>query len=172
MRVASTNVPAFTRIGLALSWAVIRSNRTLSNSNATSALRKRTKAVRSGVGSDDENPQKRRNEERSSSASASFTSDRSYQTASSIALNSASGGQAGSPFAALLTSFNAASTGDQSINLASSSSGELRPTRPCELNRKLSWPIRRRAIARSPNQESATTESSNVAPSNTRAQVS
>ena len=46
-----------------------------------------------------EKPQKVRNEARSSSASASLTSDRSCQTDSSSALNMASGGHAGSPFA-------------------------------------------------------------------------
>lgn len=83
-----------------LSWSVISWNKDRSSPCATSALRKRTKAVRSGVGSDAENPQNRRNEVRSSSASASFTSDRSYQTEIGIALNSASGGHAGSPLAA------------------------------------------------------------------------
>jgi hypothetical protein len=77
---------------------------TVSNSNrssprAISALRKRTKTVRSGVASVPEKPQNRRNEARSSSASASITSDRSYQTDSSKALNIASGGQAASPLA-------------------------------------------------------------------------
>ena len=52
----------------------------------TSALRNRTKAVRSGVGSVLEKPQNRRKDARSSTASASFTSDRSYQTDSSSAL--------------------------------------------------------------------------------------
>lgn len=46
---------------------------------ATSSLRNLTKSVRSGVASFAGNPQKRRKEERSSSASASFTSDRSCQ---------------------------------------------------------------------------------------------
>jgi hypothetical protein len=58
------------------------------------------KAVRSSVGSWAEKPQNRRNEALSLRASASFTSERSYQTASSIALNKAKGGQAGSPIAA------------------------------------------------------------------------
>jgi len=101
MVVASTNVPAFTRIALALNWAVTRSNSTLSSSSSTRALRRRTHVVRSGVGSKVETPQKRRNKLRSSSASANFTPDRSYPIDSSIALNSASGGQAGSPLATL-----------------------------------------------------------------------
>jgi transposase len=63
---------------------------------AISTLRKRTKAVRSGVGFDAENPQNRRKEARSSRASASLTSERSYQTAISSARNTANGGQAGS----------------------------------------------------------------------------
>ena len=46
------------------------------------------------------NPQKRRKDARSSSASASFTSDKSYQIESGNALNIASGGQAGSPLVA------------------------------------------------------------------------
>ncbi|MBB5691893.1 hypothetical protein FHS88_004054 [Roseomonas alkaliterrae] len=44
-------------------------------------------------------PQKRQKVAPSSSASASFTSDRSCQTASSSALNIDSGGQAGWPLA-------------------------------------------------------------------------
>ena len=47
--VASTSVPVFTRIALALSCAVIVSNKVLSSPRADSALRNRTKAVRSGV---------------------------------------------------------------------------------------------------------------------------
>jgi len=60
----------------------------------------RTKAVRSGVASVPEKPQERRKEARSSSASASLTSDRSYQTDKSSALNIANGGQASSPLVA------------------------------------------------------------------------
>jgi hypothetical protein len=56
--------------------------------------------MHSGVGSWAANPQKRRNKARSSSASASLTSERSYQMASSRARNRANGGQAGSPLAA------------------------------------------------------------------------
>lgn len=98
--VASTMVPAFTVMAFAVSWAVTASNNTRSREWPTNCRRKRTKAVRSGVASVPEKPQKRRNDARSSSASASFTSDRSYQTASSMALNIAKGGQAGSPFVA------------------------------------------------------------------------
>ena len=98
MIVASTSVPFFTRIALFLSCALIASNRDLSRPWATRLRRKRTKAVRSGVGSEREKPQKRRNETRSSRACASFTSDRSYQIDNNAALNRASGGQAGSPW--------------------------------------------------------------------------
>mgnify|MGYP003714041865 CR=1 FL=1 len=98
--VASTSVPVLIVLALALNWPVISWNSDRYSSCATRALRKRTKAVRSGVGSDAENPQNRRNEARSFNASDSFTYDRSYQIESSIALNSASGGHAGSPLAA------------------------------------------------------------------------
>lgn len=91
------------------------------------ALRKRTKAVRSGVGSEAENPQNRRKEARSSSASASFTSDKSYQTASSIALNNAGGGHAGSPLAAQEIKLTWRSIAVQSIRFESSSSDERGP---------------------------------------------
>ena len=53
-----------------------------------------TNVVRSGVASILEKPQKLRNYARSSSASASLTSERSYQTGSSNALNIDSGGHA------------------------------------------------------------------------------
>jgi len=56
-----------------------------------SSLRNLTKAVRSGAASIAENPQKRRKEARSSSASASFTSDRSHQMDRSRALDIAKG---------------------------------------------------------------------------------
>lgn len=112
---------------LALSWRVISPNSVLSRPWATRAFRKRTKAVRSGVGSETENPQKRRKEARSSRASASLTSDRSYQIDSSIALNNASGGQAGSPLAALEIIPRAPSIGAQSISLTSASSEEGLP---------------------------------------------
>jgi hypothetical protein len=80
--------------------------------------------VRSGTGSLPEKPQNRRNEARSSSASASFTSDRSYQTDSSSALNIASGGHAASPLALAWIGFSNAASGCQSIRPASSSSDE------------------------------------------------
>ena len=107
MIVASTSVPVLTVTALALSWAVTVVNSSRSRLRAISALRKRTKAVRSGVSSVLEKPQKVRNEARSSSASASLTSDRSCHTDRSSALrlrsgeplNIASGGHAGSPFA-------------------------------------------------------------------------
>jgi hypothetical protein len=100
MMVASTSVPVLTVIALDLSCAVTVVNSSRSSLWATSSLRKRTNAVRSGVASVPENPQKRRKEARSSSASASFTSDRPYQIERSRALNIASGGQAGSPLVA------------------------------------------------------------------------
>src|ERR1700730_15665331 len=62
--------------------------------------RKRTKAVRSGVAPSREKPQKRRKLVRSESASASITSERSYQVASNSALNIERGGQAFSPLGA------------------------------------------------------------------------
>jgi len=62
--------------------------------------KKRTKAVRSDVGSAAENPQNRRNDPLSSGASASLTQ---YQIESSIALSRAIGDRAGSPFAAQKT---------------------------------------------------------------------
>ena len=108
MMVASTSVPVLTRIALALSWAATASDRTLSSSRSTRALRKRTKAVRSGVGSGDGKPQKRRNEDRSSSVSANLTSDKSYQIECSSALDRANDGQAGSPLGALEISDRAA----------------------------------------------------------------
>jgi hypothetical protein len=101
-----------------------RVEKALSSPCATSALRKRTKAVRSGVGARAENPQNRWNDPQSSSASASLTSDRSCQTESSSALNSARGGQAGSPLAAFEIPASACSTGAQSISLARSSNNE------------------------------------------------
>jgi hypothetical protein len=61
------------------------SNSTRSSPPRTSARRKRTNAVRSGVGSCAAKPQKRRKLARSSSASASVTSDSSCQVASSNA---------------------------------------------------------------------------------------
>jgi transposase len=85
---------------LALNWSVTASNSLLSRLRMTSCLRNRTKAGCSGVASWAEKPQNRRNDALSSSASASFTSDRSYQTAISIALTRATGGHAGSPVAA------------------------------------------------------------------------
>ncbi len=95
--VASTIVPVFTETALALSCAVTASKTARSSPVATKARRKRTKAVRSGTGSVLEKPQNRRHDARSSSASASFTSDKSYQTESSSALNIDSGGHAASP---------------------------------------------------------------------------
>lgn len=83
--------------------------------------------MRSGVGSEAENPQNRRKEARSSSASASFTSDKSYQTASSIALNNAGGGHAGSPLAAQEIKLTWRSIAVQSIRFESSSSDERGP---------------------------------------------
>ena len=100
MMVASTSVPVLTVTAFDLSCIVTASNRARSSLYATSSLRNLTKAVRSGVASFAENPQKRRKEARSSSASASFTSDRSYQIDRSRALNIACGGQAGSPLVA------------------------------------------------------------------------
>src|SRR5579863_4143824 len=100
MIVASTRLPVLTVIDLAFSSAVTVSNNVRSKPCVIRARRKRTNAVRSGVASLLEKPQKRRNDARSSSASASLTSERSYQTASSSALNIASGGQAGSPLLA------------------------------------------------------------------------
>ena len=98
--VASTSVPVLTVTAFDLSCIVTTSNSERSSLCATSSLRYLTKAVRSGVASFAENPQKRRNEARSSSASASFTSDKSYQIERSRALKMASGGLAGSPLVA------------------------------------------------------------------------
>ena len=92
--------PGLDQRRLDLSCMVTVSNSARSSLCATSSLRNRTKAVRSGVASFAENPQKRRKEARSSTASANFTSDRSYQIDRSNALNIASGGQAGSPLEA------------------------------------------------------------------------
>src|SRR5262249_25258724 len=100
MIVASTRLPVLTVIDLAFRPAVTVSKRVRSKPCVSRARRKRTNAVRSGVASLLEKPQKRRNDARSPRASASLTSERSYQTASSNALNIASGGQAGSPLLA------------------------------------------------------------------------
>jgi hypothetical protein len=124
MIVASTMVPVFTCTAFAFSWRVTASNRARSRPAATRALRKRTKAVRSGVGSVLEKPQNRRNEARSSSASASFTSDRSYQTDTSSPLNIASGGHAASPLALAWIGFSRTVIGCQSISAKSSSNDE------------------------------------------------
>ena len=83
-----------------MSCAVTVVNSCRSSLWATSSVRKRTNAVGSGVAPAPENPQNRRKEARSSSAWASFTSDRMFQIARSSALNIASGGQAGSPLVA------------------------------------------------------------------------
>jgi hypothetical protein len=83
---------------------------------AASWARSRMKPVRSGVGSWAGKPQKRRSEARSSTASASRTSDRSCQTVVSMALKSAKGGQAGSPFAGQEMSRSWRSTGAQPIS--------------------------------------------------------
>ena len=97
--------------------AATASNRARSRRRATSSRRWLTKAARSGVASSRaENPQKRRNETPSSSASASFTSDTSYQIEISNALNSASGGHVGSPSAAVKTPHSACAIGVQSIS--------------------------------------------------------
>jgi DNA-binding transcriptional LysR family regulator len=93
--VASTSVPVLTVAVLDLSCIVTTSNSARSSLYATSNLLNLTKAVRSGVASLAENRQKQRNEARSSSASASFASDRSYQRDRSRSLNIANGGQAG-----------------------------------------------------------------------------
>lgn len=69
MIVASTSVPVLTLIDLALSAAVTVSNSARSSSRPINVRRKRTNAVRSGVGSVPEKPQKRQNDARSSSAS-------------------------------------------------------------------------------------------------------
>src|SRR5262249_14140794 len=97
MIVASTRLPVLTVIDLAFRSAVTVSNNVRSKPCVIRARRKRTNAVRSGVASLLEKPQQRRNDARSPRASASVTSERSYQTASSNALKIASGGQAGSP---------------------------------------------------------------------------
>ena len=75
-------------------------NRALSTPRIISSLRNRTKAVRSSVASFDENPQNRRNDARSSTASANLMSDRLCHIAISKALNKARGGHAGSPLVA------------------------------------------------------------------------
>ena len=75
-------------------------NSALSSVWATNSRWKRTKAVRSGVGSCRANPQNQRKLARSSRASVSFTSDKSYEIANKRALNRARGGQACSPFGA------------------------------------------------------------------------
>jgi len=63
--VTSTRVPVFTVTALDLSCMVTVSNSVRSSLCATSSLRNLTKAVRSGVASFAENPQKRRKEDRS-----------------------------------------------------------------------------------------------------------
>lgn len=96
--VASTSVPpVLTVTALAVSCAVTVVNSSQSSLWATGSMRKRTNAVRSSVASVPENPQNRRKEARSSSASARLTSGRSYRIESSRALNVAKGGQAASP---------------------------------------------------------------------------
>jgi hypothetical protein len=120
MTVASTSVPVFTVTDRVRSCSLTRSKSTRSSSSATSRRRNRTKAVRSGVGSNREKPQKRRKEVLSSSASASFTSDKSCQTAISSALKSASGGHPASPRSATGIAASAVSTGaprDQPLQL-------------------------------------------------------
>jgi hypothetical protein len=92
MSVASTNVPIRTTKPSTISCWVITSNSTRSNPRFSSSARKRTNAVHSGVGPVAEKPQNRRKMGRSAKASSSFTSDRSCQIASSIALNRLKGG--------------------------------------------------------------------------------
>ena len=77
-----------------------------------------------GVGSLPEKPQNRRNDARSSKASANFPSERSYQTDNSSALNMAKGGHAASPLALAWIGFSNTATGSHSIRPASSSSDE------------------------------------------------
>nr|WP_245419832.1 hypothetical protein [Phyllobacterium salinisoli] len=91
---------------------------------------KTDKGLRSGVGSDAENPQNRRKVARSSSASARFTSDRSYQTEISMALNSASGGQGRARLAAQEITDRQCSIGAQSMRPQRSSSDERRSLPP------------------------------------------
>ena len=98
--VASISVPLRIVAPFCSRSRAIAAKRLLSSPCATSARRKRTKAVRSGVASSREKPQKRRKLARSESASAKATSERSCQVASNSALNIAKGGQAFSPFAA------------------------------------------------------------------------
>jgi hypothetical protein len=95
--VASISVPVRTATPFASNCYVIDVNNTRSSPPSTSCARNRTKAVRFGVASDMAKPQKRPKLTRSSNASANFTSDKSYQIASSIARSSAGGGQPSSP---------------------------------------------------------------------------
>ena len=76
-------VPLRTQAPLVSRSRAIAANRLRSSPCTTSARRKRTKAVRSGVSSSREKPQKRRKLARSESDSANATSERSYQVASS-----------------------------------------------------------------------------------------
>jgi hypothetical protein len=114
----------FTRTPFAFNCNVTASNRVRSSLAAMSALRNRTKVVRSGVGSVLEKPQNRRNDARSASASASLTSDRSYQTDSSSALTIATAGHAASPLALAWIALSKAVIGCQSIRSDSSSKDE------------------------------------------------
>ncbi len=79
------------------SWRTTSPNSGFSSRSRTSSRRKRTEAVRSGVASRAEAPQNRRKLARSSSASVTFTFDRSCQKPMSSTLSSAGGGQPGSP---------------------------------------------------------------------------
>lgn len=146
--VASTSVPVRTITPLASSWRVTASNSARyrsrrTRSRRTSSRRKRTKAVRSGVGSCAAKPRKRRKLARSSSASASRTSERSCQVASSRARKRASGGQPSSPFAAAEMPTRWRSISVQSRSAASSvNEGDRGSGRAM----RSSCPIRRRAM--------------------------
>src|SRR5215213_6597204 len=125
------------------------SNKVRSRPRRTSSARNRTKAVRSGVGSWAEKPQKRRKLARSSRASAKRTSERSCQVASRSARNRASGGQPGSPLVEDEISASKRSSSAQSTSLATSSR-DVAPRRSSPPTDSCSCPIRRRAISRPP----------------------
>src|SRR3954452_20099563 len=148
--VASTNVPVRTTTPLAVSCAVMAANSVRSSPRCTSSARKRTKAVRSGVGSFTAKPQNRRKLARSVNASSSFTSDRSCQTANNMPLKRLRGGQPASPRGELEISSNWGSISVQSLRPDIWSNDDLRLARPPSMA-SCSCPIRRRAIHASNN---------------------
>lgn len=147
------------------------SNNTQSNPRRTSSARKRTKAVRSGVGSCAAKPQNRLKLARSSKASARRKSERSCHVASRSARNSANGGQPASPLAEAEMPASRRFISVQSTRAATSSSdvplrGPVRPTA------SRSCPIRRRAIPASSPLRNCIESDPTASEQATRAQVS